>query len=107
MRSQSDGWRDLRPPTQGFWRIQGELTAAIANTEAVILEVMGRIQDATPGLTFRDRPSYSLLAMISFCHFLNDMIQSLLPAIYPILKGDFHLNFGQGGLIPFTNRLPA
>src|ERR1700686_765573 len=107
MRSQSDGWRDLRPPTQGFWRIQGELTAAIANTEAVILEVMGTIQAATPGLTLRERTSYAVLAMISFCHFLNDMIQSLLPAIYPILKGDFHLNFGQVGLITFTNQLTA
>jgi FSR family fosmidomycin resistance protein-like MFS transporter len=45
--------------------------------------------------------------MISFCHFLNDMIQSLLPAIYPILKGDFHLNFGQVGMITFTNQLTA
>ena len=35
------------------------------------------------------------------------MIQSLLPAIYPILKGNFHLDFGQVGLITFTNQLTA
>ena len=45
--------------------------------------------------------------MISFCHLLNDMIQSLLPAIYPILKGNFHLDFGQIGLITFTSQLTA
>jgi FSR family fosmidomycin resistance protein-like MFS transporter len=53
------------------------------------------------------KPSYAVLSTISFCHFLNDMIQSLLPAIYPILKGNFHLDFGQVGLITFTNQLTA
>ncbi len=48
-----------------------------------------------------------MLTTISFCHFLNDMIQSLLPAIYPILKGNFHLDFGQVGMITFVNQLTA
>ena len=60
-----------------------------------------------PTQTLRERTSYAVLVMISFCHFLNDMIQSLLPAIYPILKGNFHLDFGQVGLITFTNQLTA
>lgn len=60
-----------------------------------------------PGQTLRERTSYAVLMMISFCHFLNDMIQSLLPAIYPILKGNFHLDFGQVGMITFTNQLTA
>jgi MFS transporter, FSR family, fosmidomycin resistance protein len=68
---------------------------------------MSTIQASTPRYSLRERTSYAVLAMISFCHFLNDMIQSLLPAIYPILKGDFHLNFGQVGLITFTNQLTA
>src|ERR1700692_3430338 len=68
---------------------------------------MSTIQAAAPGQTLRERTSYAVLLMISFCHFLNDMIQSLLPAIYPILKSDFHLNFGQVGLITFTNQLTA
>ncbi len=57
--------------------------------------------------TLRERTSYAVLVMISFCHFLNDMIQSLLPAIYPILKGNFHLDFAQVGMITFTNQLTA
>jgi FSR family fosmidomycin resistance protein-like MFS transporter len=68
---------------------------------------MSSIQAAAPGQTLRERTSYAVLTMISFCHFLNDMIQSLLPAIYPILKGSFHLDFGQIGLITFTSQLTA
>ena len=44
---------------------------------------------------------------ISFCHLLNDMMQALLPAMYPMLKAGFHLNFGQVGLITFTFQLTA
>ena len=40
-----------------------------------------------------------VLLGISLCHMLNDMMQVLLPAIYPLLKGGFHLDFAQIGLI--------
>ncbi|MDQ6706817.1 MAG: MFS transporter [Acidobacteriota bacterium] len=50
---------------------------------------------------------FTILAAISFCHFLNDMVQSLLPATYPLLKSSFHLDFGQVGLITLTNQLTA
>src|SRR5581483_2140386 len=46
-------------------------------------------------------------ASIGFCHLLNDMVQSLIPAIYPILKTSFHLDFGQIGLISFVYQLVA
>lgn len=42
---------------------------------------------------------FSILAAISFCHLLNDMVQSLIPAVYPLLKSSFHLDFGRIGLI--------
>ncbi|MEH6421447.1 MFS transporter [Pseudomonas sp. CGJS7] len=48
-----------------------------------------------------------ILAMLSVCHLLNDMIQSLLPAIYPLLKQSFHLDFGQIGLITLTFQVTA
>lgn len=48
-----------------------------------------------------------ILSALSFCHLLNDMMQSLLPAIYPILKSSFQLDFGQIGLITLTNQLTA
>ena len=48
-----------------------------------------------------------ILGALSFCHLLNDMMQSLLPAIYPILKSTFSLDFGQIGLIALTNQITA
>ena len=50
---------------------------------------------------------FPILAAISFSHLLNDMIQSLLPAIYPILKSSFHLDFAKVGLITLTTQLTA
>ncbi|MGA2992828.1 MAG: MFS transporter, partial [Candidatus Korobacteraceae bacterium] len=50
---------------------------------------------------------YSILAAISFCHLLNDMVQSLITAIYPILKDAFHLDFTQVGLITLTYQMTA
>ena len=48
-----------------------------------------------------------VLLAISFCHLLNDMMQALLPAMYPMLKAAFHLDFGQVGLITLTFQLTA
>ena len=42
---------------------------------------------------------FSVLFAISFCHLLNDMMQALLPAIYPNLKAQMHLSFSQIGFI--------
>lgn len=49
----------------------------------------------------------AVLAAISFSHLLNDLIQSLLPAIYPMLKGSFGLTFAQIGLITLAFQLTA
>ena len=48
-----------------------------------------------------------MLFAISFCHLLNDMMQSLLAAIYPQLKATLELNFAQVGLITATYQLTA
>ena len=50
---------------------------------------------------------FPILIAASFCHFLNDMVQSLLPAIYPLLKETFKLDFGQIGLITLTYQMVA
>ncbi|WP_445611094.1 MFS transporter [Hafnia alvei] len=54
-----------------------------------------------------NRTSFSILGAISVSHLLNDMIQSLILAIYPILRGEFSLNFAQIGLITLTYQLTA
>jgi len=54
-----------------------------------------------------EKTTFRILGAISFSHFLNDMIQSLMLAIYPLFKTDFHLNFGQIGLITLTYQFTA
>ncbi len=54
-----------------------------------------------------DRAVFGILFAISFCHLLNELNQSLLTAIYPLLKTSFHLDFGQIGLITLTFQTTA
>ncbi len=51
--------------------------------------------------------TFTILISLSLCHFLNDMNQSLVPAIYPILKESYKLDFGQIGLITLAFQLTA
>jgi len=51
--------------------------------------------------------SYGVLLAISVSHLLNDTLQSLIPAIYPVVKDSFHLSFAQVGLITLTFQLTA
>jgi MFS transporter, FSR family, fosmidomycin resistance protein len=53
------------------------------------------------------RTGFRVLGAISFSHFLNDMIQSLIIAIYPVLKGEFQLSFAQVGTITLTYQICA
>jgi FSR family fosmidomycin resistance protein-like MFS transporter len=65
-------------------------------------------QSATAvGAAAAGRTAVGILAAISFCHMLNDMMQSLLPAMYPMLKGSYQLSFGQIGLLTFTFQFTA
>jgi FSR family fosmidomycin resistance protein-like MFS transporter len=50
---------------------------------------------------------YPILIAISLSHLLNDTLQSIIPAIYPIVKDSFKLNFAQIGLITLTFQLAA
>jgi len=50
---------------------------------------------------------YPVLLAISFCHALNDMMQALVPSIYPLLKDSFNLDFAQIGYITLTWQMTA
>ena len=52
-------------------------------------------------------PAFGILGAISFSHFLNDTIQSLILAIYPLFKTEFSLSFGQIGLITLVFQCTA
>ncbi|WP_395047657.1 MFS transporter [Flavobacterium sp.] len=50
---------------------------------------------------------FSILFSISFAHLLNDLIQAIIPSVYPILKQNYGLTFTQIGLITFAFQLTA
>jgi len=63
-----------------------------------------RVRSSAP---LQDGTVYRVLVAVSFCHLMNDTMQSLLPSIYPILKTAFHLDFGQIGLLTLTFQMTA
>jgi FSR family fosmidomycin resistance protein-like MFS transporter len=54
-----------------------------------------------------ENATYIVIFGVSVCHMLNDIIQSLLSAIYPMLKADFGLSYLQIGLLTFTFHITA
>ncbi|TIU41794.1 MAG: MFS transporter, partial [Mesorhizobium sp.] len=50
---------------------------------------------------------FAVILSVSFCHGINDIMQSLLPAIYPLLKENYGLDFWQIGLLTFTFQVTA
>jgi FSR family fosmidomycin resistance protein-like MFS transporter len=62
---------------------------------------------AAPLATAKEGTVFAIIGAISFSHLLNDMIQSLILAIYPMLKANFALSFGQIGLITLTYQFTA
>ena len=51
--------------------------------------------------------AFAILGAITFCHLLNDVMQALLPALYPMLKAGFRLSFGQIGLLALVFNVTA
>ncbi|MER9396605.1 MFS transporter [Mesorhizobium sp. M0615] len=51
--------------------------------------------------------AFTVILAVSFCHGINDIMQSLLPAIYPLLKENYGLDFWQIGLLTFTFQVTA
>ncbi|BAP44896.1 major facilitator superfamily transporter [Pseudomonas sp. StFLB209] len=65
---------------------------------------------STPSPTRADQPQGFLIRVVgaaAFAHLLNDLIQALLPAIYPLLKSDFSLSFAQIGWIGLVYQVTA
>jgi FSR family fosmidomycin resistance protein-like MFS transporter len=61
----------------------------------------------SPAIVPAAQTRFNLLGALSFSHFLNDMMQSLIVSIYPLLKGEFHLSFVQIGSITLTYQASA
>lgn len=73
--------------------------------ESPLLEPL--IEAANESSDSRERVRFNIIGAISFSHFLNDLMQSILLAIYPLLKGEFALSFAQIGLITLCYQITA
>jgi MFS transporter, FSR family, fosmidomycin resistance protein len=78
----------------------------VASEQALATPV--NVADATPALKAGAAgPAYIVLAGISFSHFLNDTMQSLIASVYPILKASYALDFAQIGMITLAFQFTA
>ena len=62
---------------------------------------------ATPPAMTTQGAVFPVLVALGFCHLLNDLMQSLIPALYPMLKAELHLDFAQIGMITLAFQLTA
>jgi FSR family fosmidomycin resistance protein-like MFS transporter len=62
---------------------------------------------SAPGRRIAEGAAFSVILALSFSHFLNDMMQSLVPALYPMLKSSYGLSFAQIGLITLIMQLTS
>ena len=76
-------------------------TASAAGAPAQAAPLQSTQTPDTAGTTF------AVILSLSFCHMLNDMMQSLVPALYPILKENYALDFAQIGLITLAFQCTA
>lgn len=60
-----------------------------------------------PGLKTAQTATYSVILAVSLCHLLNDVMQSLLSAIYPMLKEEFALDYWQIGMLTLVFQFTA
>lgn len=63
--------------------------------------------DTSSTKNLAEKTVFPILFALSFSHLLNDTIQSLIPAIYPVIKNNYHLSFSQIGLITLTFQMAA
>ena len=80
---------------------EGAVFTATARASAIVAILEAPMADQQQKTLFR------VLSAVSVCHMLNDMVQSLLPSMYPILKSSFNLDFSQIGLITMTYQVLA
>lgn len=71
------------------------------------MEIETTIVKETKNTEVIQKTVYSILFAISFAHLLNDLIQAIIPSVYPILKEKYKLSFSQIGLITFAFQFSA
>ncbi|MBN8961031.1 MAG: MFS transporter [Rhizobiales bacterium] len=81
--------------------------SVVVTEETLVAPVIAADIDAVAKPAVAAGPVYMVLGGISFSHFLNDTMQSLIPSVYPILKENYSLSFAQIGLITLAFQITA
>src|SRR5690348_12487430 len=84
-----------------------ETAISPATPASDLIEVLPAPELRAPQANENARNLFRVLVAVSFCHLLNDLVQSLLPSIYPILKSSFHLDFSHLGYLTLTYQIVA
>ncbi|HEY4146062.1 MFS transporter, partial [Pinirhizobacter sp.] len=79
----------------------------LAPPAPVAAETAAPLVDAVSPMGAASKTVFSVILAISFCHLLNDMMQMLLPSMYPSLASGLHLTLGQVGAITMVYQLTA
>lgn len=66
-----------------------------------------RMMGTTSNKDIKEKTIFSILIAISFAHLLNDLMQSIIPSIYPIIKDKYGFTFGQIGIITLVFQMTS
>jgi MFS transporter, FSR family, fosmidomycin resistance protein len=81
--------------------------ASGASVSTIDVATGAQVDTVSPTASRDSSTAFRVLGALSFSHFLNDLIQSVILAIYPLLKANFSLSFVQVGLITLTYQITA
>ena len=90
-----------------MWPERVQSIAMRPTTEAPANSPPACVDDDADNAAPAAAPVFGILFALSFAHLVNDTLQSLIPAIYPILKTALRLDYSHIGLITLTNQLTA
>jgi len=100
---QAAGWRQAAAPRT----LSGAAALPLLSGIVLVATPPALADAAAPPRPAVRETALGILGAISLCHLLNDLMQSVIPAVYPILKDSYALDFGQIGLITFANQATA
>ena len=88
-------------------KLEGVRERARVMTEACLTRPIPVTTTALPAAPAANKTAFAVIFAVAACHLINDIMQSLLSAIYPILKATYGLDFVQIGLLTFTFQVTA
>lgn len=100
-------YQSLRFPHPHFMKDVSSASSSASAPETAVTEKDPEKAEQQPARSAVTETVYALMFAISISHLLNDVIQALLPAIYPVLKEKYALSFTQVGIITLTFQVTA